>query len=140
MIERVVISALTMGTLAFTVFWYQYSVAGASLESSRNIALLFLVMFENIQVFNSRSETRSAFRHNPLRNPLLLFGTITAQLVHIGACYTPWLSDVLQIQPVNPHHWLLLLGLALSVLVVMELHKVLVRWLAARHKPGKLAV
>ena len=30
--------------------------------------------------------------------------------------------------------------LALSVLVVMELHKVLVRWLAARHKPGKLAV
>jgi len=37
--------------------------------------------------------------------------------------YTPWISDVLQIQPVSPAHWLQLLGIALAVLVVMELHK-----------------
>ncbi|MEN8800618.1 MAG: cation-translocating P-type ATPase C-terminal domain-containing protein [Thiogranum sp.] len=82
-----------------------------------------MVLFENIHVFNSRSETRSAFRHNPLRNPLLLFGTAAAQLVHIGAMYTPWISEVLRLQPVSPQHWLELLGLALTVLVAIELHK-----------------
>jgi Ca2+-transporting ATPase len=50
-----------------------------------------------------------------------------AQLVHIGAMYTPWISDVLRIQPVTPQHWLELLGLALTVLLVMELHKAIRR-------------
>ncbi len=70
---------------------------------------------------------RSVFRHNPLRNPVLLIGTAIAQLVHIGAMYTPWIADVLHIQPVSPQHWLELLGLALSLLIVMELHKVIRR-------------
>ena len=91
---------------------------------------MLMVLFENIQVFNSRSESLSTFRHNPLRNPLLLFGTLTAQLIHIAAMYTPWISDVLQIQPITPQHWLELLGLALTVLVVMELHKALRQRLA----------
>ena len=83
-----------------------------------------MVLFENVHVFNCRSEVRSVFRHSPLRNPVLLVGTVVAQLVHIGAMYTPWISDVLRIQPVSPQHWLELLALALTVLVVMELHKV----------------
>jgi hypothetical protein len=78
-------------------------------------------------VFNCRSETRSVFRHNPLTNPILLFGTVTAQLVHIGAMYIPWIRDVLHIQPVSFEHWLELLGLAFTVLVAMELHKLIRR-------------
>ena len=59
------------------------------------------------------------------RNKILLVGTVLAQLVHIGAMYTPWIRDVLHIQPISLVHWLQLLGLALSVLVVMELHKLI---------------
>ena len=123
MIERVVISALTMGILTFIVFWYQYSVLGVSLEASRNIALLFLVMFENIQVFNSRSETRSIIHQPFFSNRLLIVGTIGAQLLHIAALYTPGLSDLLDVQPVSLDQWLLLMVTALSMLFIMELHK-----------------
>jgi magnesium-transporting ATPase (P-type) len=123
MIERVVISALTMGALAFVVFWYQYSILGVSLESSRNIALLFLVMFENIQVFNSRSETESILKQPFFSNRLLLIGTFAAQAIHIAALYTPGLSDLLDVQPVSLNEWLLLMVTALSLLVMMELHK-----------------
>jgi hypothetical protein len=76
-----------------------------------------------VQVFNSRSETLSAFRHNPLGNKLLLFGTAVAQLVHIGAMYVPGLASVLAIRPVSFGEWLELLGIALSLLLVMEAHK-----------------
>ncbi len=126
MVGRVVISALVIGTIAFVVF--QWLIArGFNLDEARNGTLLLMVLFENIHVFNCRSEVRSVFRHNPLRNPILLIGTALAQLVHIGAMYTPWISDVLHIQPVSPQNWLELLGIALTVLIVMELHKAIRR-------------
>ena len=128
MIERVVISALVIGTVAFVVFNWLIT-RGFNLDEARNGTLLLMVLFENVHVFNCRSEVRSVFRHNPLRNPILLIGTAIAQLVHIGAMYTPWISDVLHIQPVTPQHWLELLGIALTVLIVMELHKAIRRWL-----------
>jgi magnesium-transporting ATPase (P-type) len=124
MIERTLISALYIGLVAFWVFQWMLSV-GHTLDEARNITLLLMVLFENVHVLNSRSETLSAFRHNPLRNKLLLVGTALAQLVHIGAMYTPWLKDVLDVQPVAFAEWLELLGFALSVLAVMELHKLL---------------
>jgi magnesium-transporting ATPase (P-type) len=101
---------------------------GYTVEQARGSTLLLMVLFENIHVFNCRSETRSAFVHNPMRNRILLFGTLTAQLIHIGAMYTPWLSNVLGIAPVSFAHWLELLLMALTVTVVMELHKLWWRW------------
>jgi len=89
----------------------------------RNSTLLLMVLFENVHAFNSRSETRSVLTHNPLANPLLFFGTISAQLIHIAAMYVPGLSSVLGMQPVSLEHWLQLLPVALVVLLVMELHK-----------------
>ncbi|HHJ15764.1 MAG TPA: HAD family hydrolase [Gammaproteobacteria bacterium] len=122
MVERVILSALVIGSVTFLLFQLLLE-RGYTLDEARNGTLLLMVLFENIHVFNSRSETRSTFRHNPLRNPLLLFGTAAAQLLHIGAMYTPWISDVLRIRPVSPQHWLELLVTGLSVLVIMELHK-----------------
>ena len=72
--------------------------------------------------------------HNPLRNKILLFGTVIAQLVHIGAMYTPGLSDVLGVAPVSLDHWLELLLLALSLVIVMELHKLFARRRTLRAK------
>ena len=127
MLERVIISALVIGVVAFGLFKYLLD-QGFSLEQARNSTLLLMVLFENVHAFNSRSESLSIFNHNPLRNKLLLGGTVIAQLVHIGAMYTPWLGDVLGASPVSFEQWLTLLGLALSVMFVMELHK----WIRAR--------
>jgi len=122
MLERVIISAVVMGVIAFTLFKFLLD-QGFSLEQARNNTLLLMVLFENVHVFNCRSETLSMFRHNPLRNKLLLVGTMVAQAVHLGAMYTPWLREVLGVEPVSFLQWLGLLTLALSIMVVMELHK-----------------
>ena len=53
----------------------------------------------------------------------ILFGMPGAQAIHIGAMYTPDLSDVLQIQPVSLVQWAQLPGIALSLIAVDELHK-----------------
>jgi Ca2+-transporting ATPase len=130
MIERVLLSALVIGGLAFAA--YQWMLAqGYSVAEARNGTLLLMVLFENVQAFNSRSETLSVFRHSPLRNKLLLFGALAAQLVHIGAMYTPGLREVLGVQPISLAHWMELLTIALAILVAMEVHK-----LSIRHRPA----
>jgi Ca2+-transporting ATPase len=122
MVERVAVSAAVIGGLAFAVYGWLLA-AGYAVEEARNLTLLLMVLFENVQVFNSRSETRSAFRHNPWRNRLLLLGTLVAQLVHIGALYTPGLREVLGVAPVSLQAWSVLLGVALALLLVMEVQK-----------------
>jgi magnesium-transporting ATPase (P-type) len=122
MIERVLLSATFMGIVAFLGYRWMLG-QGYSVEEARSGTLMLMVLFENVHVFNSRSETLSVLVQNPIRNPLLLFGTVGAQLVHIAAIYTPGLNDVLALHPVNLAQWLKLLSVAGVLLVVMELHK-----------------
>jgi len=122
MIERVVVSAIVIGVIAFAVFGWLLR-QGMAEGDARNVCLLLMVLFENVQAFNSRSETRSVFAHSPLRNRLLLFGTLAAQAIHIAAMYIPGLSDVLGIAPVSFSIWAQLLGIALILLAAMELQK-----------------
>jgi Ca2+-transporting ATPase len=135
MVERILLSAVTMGVLAFVVFYWALKVQGLPVEAARNLTLLLMVLFENIQVFNSRSETRSIFHHNPWHNRLLLLGTLGAQGIHIAAMYIPGLNRLLQISPVSFIQWLELLLVASSILVVMEIYK----WLRKRIQHGVAA-
>jgi len=122
MTERTLLSAVFIGLMAFLMF-RNLIAAGVSVGAARNDILLLMVLFENVHAFNSRSELRSAFCHNPFRNPLLLLGTIVAQLVHIGAMSTPGLNSILGITPVTFGAWAELVPIALSLLLVMEAHK-----------------
>ena len=132
MIERVVVNAIAIGCLAFAVFKIQID-HGVSVESARNITLLLMVLFENVHVINSRSETRSIFKMNFFSNPFLIFGMLGAQAIHIGAMYTPGLSDVLQIEPVTLTQWVQLLPIALSLIIVDELHKLWHKHTLSKH-------
>lgn len=122
MVERVLISSITMGITAFALFKFLLA-QGFDVTYARNAVLFLLVLFENIHVFNSRSETRSVFSHSPLSNPLLLFGTLAAQLIHVFAAYVPGLNTILQVQPITLKEWFILFTIAVSLLVIMELHK-----------------
>ena len=89
--------------------------------------LLLMVLFENVQAGNSRSETRSLLRLSPMRNPLLLFGTMTALLLHVAAMYTPGVRGLLRVEPVPVAQWVVTIAMALSLLVTMEIHKAMRR-------------
>ena len=126
MLERVVISALVIGGIGFLA--YQWFIdQGWTLEQARNGTLLLLVLFENVQVFNARSETRSVLHHGLMNNRLLLVSVIAAQSIHIAAMYIPWLAELLHISPVSTEQWAELLAASLTLLLAMEIHK---RWRA----------
>lgn len=123
MIEQTVVSGAYMGVVAFGAFYWLMAHAGLNEFDARNLLLLLMVLFENVHLFNCRSEDRS-FYQVPLRsNPLLIGAVVLAQGIHILAMYVPGVSGALQVQPVDPASWAVLLTMALSVLAVMEAYK-----------------
>ena len=126
MIERVILSALVFGVVSYALF-HSLITQGVPVDEARNSVLLLMVLFENVHVFNCRSEYKSVFRMNHFQNPILLFGTLAAQIIHITAMYTPGISEVLDVQPVTIEQWFQFLMLGLSLLVVSEMHKFYLR-------------
>jgi magnesium-transporting ATPase (P-type) len=133
MIEETLLSGAWMGLAAYA--FYAWALASGWSEFDVRNALLFLmVLFENVHVFNCRSETRSAFRVPLSANWPVVLAVAGAQGLHIAAGYMPGLSGVLNVAPISIGLWLTLLPIALSPLVVMELFKA-----AVRARGGRLA-
>ena len=126
MIRKSTVSGVYTGVVAYAFFAWVLARGWSEFEA-RNMLLFLMVMFENVHVFNCRSETRSVFRIPPNSNWPLMAAVIGAQAVHIGAAFVPGLRDVLQIEPITLQMWLLLVPIAASVLLVMELDKALRR-------------
>jgi hypothetical protein len=94
-----------------------------------------MVLFENVHVGNCRSETRSAFALSPLKTPILLFGVISAFLLHVAAMHSRFGAAVLRTEAVGLRTWIALGGLALTIFFVMEAHK----WLWNRREARRAA-
>jgi magnesium-transporting ATPase (P-type) len=122
MIRQVTVSGLYTGVVAYGVFAWLIAT-GTEEAEARNVLLFLMVSFENVQVFNCRSETRSAFRAPLSANPTLIVAVFFAQGVHLGAAHVPGLREVLQVAPVSPDLRIGLFAIAASLLVVMEIEK-----------------
>ncbi|MCO5731355.1 HAD-IC family P-type ATPase [Rhizobium sp. SSA_523] len=128
MIRRIIQSTLVIGGGGFAVFSFLLA-QGYELASARNLLLMLFVLFENVQTLACRSERHSVFQNSIFRNPFLVLAICASQTLHLAATYIPWLRDTLQLSPVTPAEWLVLLLLAASLLAVTEIEK----WLWRRH-------
>jgi magnesium-transporting ATPase (P-type) len=99
--------------------------AGRSLDEARNALLLLMVLMQNIDAINARSETISVLRLPLRNNPVLLAGVVVALGLHVAAMHLPWMQQVLAVRPPTAGEWVLLPALAVSLLVLMEAQK---RW------------
>lgn len=124
MVQQTLVSGAVMGSLSFGV-WYWLLESGWEEFAARNIVLLLMVLLENYHVFNCRSEYQSVFKISLKQNVFLVVGVLAAQGIHIMAMYVPFMQKVLQVSPVSIEEWFFLFLLASSILVVMEVFKIL---------------
>ncbi|NLF83191.1 MAG: HAD-IC family P-type ATPase, partial [Candidatus Gastranaerophilales bacterium] len=122
MIEETLISGISMGIIVF-ILWFVLLSQGVPEFTARNLALLFMVLFENIHIFNCRSERKSAFKVPLSNNWLLITGIIASQALHIASMNMPFMQGMLHIEPIKTHEWGYLLALASSILLIMETYK-----------------
>ena len=122
MLGQTIVSGLFIAIIAYIYFHWMIE-SGVPETAARNQLLLLMVLFENVHMFNCRSETRSTFLIPFRANPILVLGVIGAQGVHIAAMYVPGLNTVLGIEPVSFEQWAIVAAMATSLVAVMEIYK-----------------
>jgi Ca2+-transporting ATPase len=135
MLQRVLLGGGWMAALGLAVF-VTLLESGVPVPEARNSLMLLMVLMQNVDAFNARSETVSAFRI-PLRsNYFLAVGVSAALLLHVAAMNTPLLQRVLSFAPMPASSWLPLGAAAFSLLVVMEAQKA--SWRLRRRVKGTI--
>jgi Ca2+-transporting ATPase len=129
-------SVMMLGTLLVLDAYYPggmitlfTSAAGPNLADenhARTMAFTTLMMFQLFNVFNCRSETRSAF-NGFFSNPWLLGAIAVSLLTHIAAVYVPFLQTAFHTVPLSAFDWLIATGVAATLLIGMELFKAVLR-------------
>ena len=133
LIQRIVIVSICIALGVYVVFSSAIE-QGVSLEKARTMAMTTMVLFQFLQAFNSRSEYRSIFQINPFSNHFLFGSMVLAIAAQIWVVYSPSLSWVFRTRPLTGGDWLQCLMTASTVIIVVEVEKVIRRRLRARKK------
>jgi len=135
MVSELFAAGIYMGICAFWIWMHFLPQMG--LDGARNMVLMFLVLAQNFQVINSKSETKSVFRMKFFENPLLIGVIVMTQSIHLASMNIPFMQNLLRLNSIAFWPWLNTMLLAASVIPVMEVFKAILR---ARIKKNTAAV
>ena len=122
------------GAAAGLTLFGHYFLAHNDPVEGRSIAFASFAINSMIYIFAYRSMRRSIFHSSPLRaNKPLVAAVLGGLLVAVVAFLVPGLRGVLQIVPLHLEDWLLVMGVALGLLVVVETGKAISNY---RHRPA----
>ena len=124
---RTLLVGAVMGAGTLWMFHWALEHPELGLDEARTVALTTLVVFQAFHLGSSRSERRSVVQVPLLSNRFLLFAQLGALGVHALALYLPPTQYVLRVAPIPAEAWLLVVAVAASVLVAVELDKLVRR-------------
>ncbi len=93
------------------------------LDFARSVALTSLVIFELVNVFNSKSEFRSVFKTEILNNPFLIISIVLSLMLQLIIIYIPYFNLLFKTTPLPLILFFEILALSTLVLIVGELTK-----------------
>jgi Ca2+-transporting ATPase len=126
MLQRSIVVGLLIGAGSIVDFLAALN-SGYSLENARTMVMTTTVMFQSFQAWNSRSERESIFRIGLFSNPLLLFAVVAALAAQLAVLYVPLLQSVFQTVPLAAYEWVRILAISWTVVLVVELDKLIRR-------------
>ena len=100
LIKKIVVRGLLIGVCTLLCFAYSLHM-GLPLESARTCALVTLIASQLIHVFECRSEERSVFRLNPLKNLYLIGAVVISAAVTAACIYIPALARAIDTVPLS---------------------------------------
>ena len=100
MIEQTVLSGFCVGGWAFVMIAWSPG-QGVSETGARSLVMLMMVLFENVHVFNRRSEYLSVFKVPLSANPLVGPAVAVMLVLLVVVTYTPEVGQFLGIGVAN---------------------------------------
>ena len=124
--ERTIVTGLVMASGTLALFKWELE-QGGSIVRAQTVALTTMVLFQMFHVGNCRSDHLSVFRQSPFGNPFLFVATTAALLIHVGALHFTPTQIMLRVEPIEPEAWIRIVAVAATILVAIELHKLIRR-------------
>jgi len=122
----------TLGVYKWALATYGYGVLapelqGFPLEKARSMAFVTLALFQIWNVHNSRAVHSSLFEIGVFANKPLLIVMFVSLSLQAAAIHVPGLNTLLRAVPLNLQEWLICIGTSMSIVLLIELKKLLVR-------------
>jgi Ca2+-transporting ATPase len=119
---------MAIGTLAVLDFSLAGGLfpGGGSLDYARTMAFTTLVFFQLFNVFNARSDERSAFV-KPFSNKWLWVAILVSTAMQVLVVNVPFLQQAFSTVSLSPGDWLVCLAVASTVLWAREIFKLVNR-------------
>jgi Ca2+-transporting ATPase len=123
----------TAGAVTGMMLFGHYFLVHNDPVEGRSIAFASFAINSMIYIFAYRSMRRSIFHSSPLSaNKPLIAAVLSGLLVAIIPFLLPGLREVLQVVPLHLEDWLLVMGVALGLLVIVEIGKAISNY---HHRP-----
>jgi P-type Ca2+ transporter type 2C len=110
----------------FTLFAHGTGPNAADEAHARTMAFTTLMMFQLFDVYNCRSRRRSAFS-GFFENEWLLIAIAFSLGAHVLVIYVPFLQMAFHTVPLSMTDWLIATGVSSTLLIAMELAKMVLR-------------
>ena len=129
---RILLVAVVMVAGTFGLYVWERE-SGASIETARTVAVNTLVMFEVFYLWNSRYIHAPVFNRDGLfGNRYVLWAIGLVLFFQLLFTYAPPMQYLFRTEPLDAATWLRIVVVAVSVLLIVELEKWMVRGLFTR--------
>ena len=127
LIWRIVFVSLIMMVGTIGLFLWEMEM-GASVEYARTVAVNTLVMFQVFYLFNTRYITASVFSWEGFTgNKYVLYAIAVLTILQLGFTYFAPMQNLFGTVSIDLNSWLIIMLVASSVLLLVELEKLIVR-------------
>ena len=117
--------SVTSAFAALLLFGYYFRIHGDGVEG-RSLVFASFAVNSMVYIFAYRSMRRPMLRMTPLvQNQPLIWAVMAGLLMAVGAFLVPQVRELLGIVPLTWQQWLIVVGIALSLLVVVEFGKMI---------------
>ena len=123
MINEILVSAITMSVIEFIFYFYLYKIKNLDIVLVRTYLLTLMVIIENIQIFNCRSERLSLFKITGNNNRFLMISIIITLCLQVIIVRSQEMANIFKLTTISIENIGALFLLAIPVLVVMEIFK-----------------
>jgi Ca2+-transporting ATPase len=128
---------LTLVLIPLFVYYYYWNPGGFNnqeqvLAKAQTMVFVTLIMTEQVNAFNCRSDFHSLFTVGFFANRLLVVSVILSTSMLLAVIYWSPLAQLFHTQPLSLRDWLIAAGLGLTILPVVEVAKWIIRRIGRR--------
>ncbi len=131
---HICIEGLYVGLITILAFFIGHAFddkTGASdFITGHTMAFMTLSVTQLFHAFNMKSE-KSVLNKKLFNNKWLIYAFLVGLILQVGVLYIPGLNDVFKVSPLNAKHFLIALGLSISIVPFMEVKKIIVSGIKA---------